>query len=240
MAASLSVNDIQVYFTSVIAMEHTGMLSVLLERLVKLDFGESVKLHPLKVLNNRSVHTYTKNNLGVGPAGETSKVSGVTMSEQQSTVYSIQSLTNKPQKEADETTKLEKATIEKKNKRKEKVVPVMVVYTAQGQENKSADKEASTHAGPQQIIVPQPQANIDTTKELTSLKDIIYSIGSNVDRIKDDTFIAKHTTLQFNRQLETKIDGLKTSLVAEMVECIKDIRDAQKGEGKGSKNRRLL
>ncbi|KZV28316.1 hypothetical protein F511_11677 [Dorcoceras hygrometricum] len=53
-------------------------LTFLLDKLVQSDLGESVKLHPLKVLNNKSVHTYMKNNMGVGPAGETVKISGET------------------------------------------------------------------------------------------------------------------------------------------------------------------
>ncbi|KZV20427.1 hypothetical protein F511_30928 [Dorcoceras hygrometricum] len=113
----------------------------------------------------------------------------------------------------------------------------------------------------QQIIVLEPQANIDTTKELTSLKDIVSSLDSEVDRIKDDAFIAKHTTLQFKRQLGTKIDGLETSLVrhfndsqrnlasdiellksqvVEIFECLKEISDAKKEEGQSSKNIWLL
>ncbi|KZV17053.1 hypothetical protein F511_12383 [Dorcoceras hygrometricum] len=47
-------------------------VSVLLEKLVKTDFGDSVKLHPQKVLINKSVQTYIKKNLEK-PTGETSK-----------------------------------------------------------------------------------------------------------------------------------------------------------------------
>ncbi|KZV58298.1 hypothetical protein F511_01149 [Dorcoceras hygrometricum] len=48
-------------------------VSVLLEKLMKADLGESVKLHPQKVLTNKSVQTYIKKNLDVKPAGESSK-----------------------------------------------------------------------------------------------------------------------------------------------------------------------
>ncbi|KZV31869.1 hypothetical protein F511_43732 [Dorcoceras hygrometricum] len=48
-------------------------VSVLLENLVKADLEETVKLHPQKVLNNKSVHTYIKKNLKVIPAGESRK-----------------------------------------------------------------------------------------------------------------------------------------------------------------------
>ncbi|KZV52027.1 hypothetical protein F511_10247 [Dorcoceras hygrometricum] len=40
---------------------------------LKADLGESVKLHPQKVLTSKSVATYVKKNLKVTPAGESSK-----------------------------------------------------------------------------------------------------------------------------------------------------------------------
>ncbi|KZV29098.1 hypothetical protein F511_06593 [Dorcoceras hygrometricum] len=68
--------------------------------------------------------------IGVGPSGETSKVSGATASEQQSTADSLQSLTKKPDKEASEMKKPEKAAAENKKKNKnEKVVSVVVQKT---------------------------------------------------------------------------------------------------------------
>ncbi|KZV38533.1 UDP-galactose transporter 2 [Dorcoceras hygrometricum] len=42
-------------------------LSILLEKLVKADLGESVALHPLKVLNTKSVLTYLKKNQALVP-----------------------------------------------------------------------------------------------------------------------------------------------------------------------------
>ncbi|KZV19833.1 hypothetical protein F511_33587 [Dorcoceras hygrometricum] len=128
----------------------------------------------------------------------------------------------------------------------------MVRYTAH-RENNSEDEEDFTQAGLQQIDLSRPQANLDTAKELTSLKDLVSSLGSKIDRIGVVTYITKHTTLQFRQQLETKIDWLEANLihhfsdsqpnlagdiallklqVAEMVECLKEIRDAKKGEGR--------
>ncbi|KZV35021.1 hypothetical protein F511_19768 [Dorcoceras hygrometricum] len=127
----LKVNWAQVLFQVLVAMVNNPnhqsqgfavQLSVLLERLVKADLGESVKLHPQKVLTNKSVHTYIETNLGVGPDGETSKVSGATASEQQSTSDSLPSLTNRAEKEAGQKKKPEKAAVEKLKKKKEKVV----------------------------------------------------------------------------------------------------------------------
>ncbi|KZV20962.1 myosin-6-like [Dorcoceras hygrometricum] len=381
---------LKVLFQTLVAMVHKPtkqsqgfavQLSVLLERLVKADLGESVKLHSLKVLNKRSVHTYMKKNLGVCPAGETSKKAtvekrkkkkekvvpvvkkqvmvvkkpmearsqaapvksksgtssdtdslplaklgaakkGQAAPKQKQVVESSDSesmvslpmvkimkkqrtqrtkpaqrtagdqvgfnpgpIPNIPDGADDASTTGEhvectdKMEIEAVNNEHAVVVRYGPAHPAQ-QPIISAGKEAnnsadSTQDGPQQIIVPEPQANIDTAKELTSLKDIVSSLGSKVDRIKDDTFIAKHTTLQFKRQLETKIDGLENSLrqletkidglenslvrhfadsqqnlpgdiallksqVAEMVECLKEIRDTKKGEGTSSKKRRLL
>ncbi|KZV22633.1 branched-chain-amino-acid aminotransferase-like protein 2 [Dorcoceras hygrometricum] len=66
MASSLFVNTLQVEFESVLAMEHTGMT-------FKADLGESVKLHPQKMLTSKSVQTYIKKNLEIKPAGESRK-----------------------------------------------------------------------------------------------------------------------------------------------------------------------
>ncbi|KZV37028.1 hypothetical protein F511_11974 [Dorcoceras hygrometricum] len=51
-------------------------LSILLEKLVKAYLGEFVALHPLKVLNNKSVLTYMKKKQAAPQAGEVSKISG--------------------------------------------------------------------------------------------------------------------------------------------------------------------
>ncbi|KZV29271.1 hypothetical protein F511_23556 [Dorcoceras hygrometricum] len=78
ITARLKVNWAQVLFQVLVTMvtnpnrQSQGFVvqvSVFLERLVKADLGESVKLHPQSVLNNKSVHTYIKKNLNVVPAG---------------------------------------------------------------------------------------------------------------------------------------------------------------------------
>ncbi|KZV22821.1 hypothetical protein F511_12965 [Dorcoceras hygrometricum] len=177
ISASLKVNWGHILFQTLVAMVHTPtkqsqglavQLSVLLERLVKADLGEFVKLHLLKVLNNRSVHTYMKKNLGVGPAGETKKVSGVTTSEKQFTTVSLQSLTNKPEKEAGETTKPEKAAVEKKNKKKEKVVPVVkkqVVVVKKLVEARSQAAAAKSKSGTSSGADSCPLAKLGATKK---------------------------------------------------------------------------
>ncbi|KZV33482.1 hypothetical protein F511_34577 [Dorcoceras hygrometricum] len=75
-------------------------LSILLEKVVKVDLGESMALHPLKVLNSRSVLTYMKKNHTVVPTGESRKASGDTTSEKTFTAEGLQSLMNRPKKEA--------------------------------------------------------------------------------------------------------------------------------------------
>ncbi|KZV44007.1 hypothetical protein F511_31182 [Dorcoceras hygrometricum] len=55
-------------------------MSVMLERLVKADLGENIKMHPLKFLNHKSVLTYMNKNLAIGPSGESSKQIGETAS----------------------------------------------------------------------------------------------------------------------------------------------------------------
>ncbi|KZV54019.1 hypothetical protein F511_40904 [Dorcoceras hygrometricum] len=85
--------------------------STKLEMLVE---PELIKLHPQKVLTNKLVNTYIKKNLGVGQSGETTKVSGATASELQSTVDGPQAIFKKP----------EKVAMGKPKKKKNKVVPM--------------------------------------------------------------------------------------------------------------------
>ncbi|KZV48753.1 hypothetical protein F511_24920 [Dorcoceras hygrometricum] len=64
-------------------------VSVLLEKLVKADLGDSVKLNPQKVLTNKSVQTYIKKNLDVKPTGESSKQTEDTASRTEGGQYNI-------------------------------------------------------------------------------------------------------------------------------------------------------
>ncbi|KZV46951.1 protein timeless [Dorcoceras hygrometricum] len=88
--------------------------------MVKTDLGESVALHPLNLLNNKSVLTYMNKNQAIPQAGESSKQSGEKSSENKFIVEGLQSLTNRPEKEAVE--KKKEKTVAKK--RKETVVLV--------------------------------------------------------------------------------------------------------------------
>ncbi|KZV30051.1 hypothetical protein F511_33353 [Dorcoceras hygrometricum] len=74
ISSSLQVNWGHILFKTLIAMvdtpskqsqEFAVQLSLLLEKVVKPDLGKSVKLHALKVLNNKSVLTYMRKNQAV-------------------------------------------------------------------------------------------------------------------------------------------------------------------------------
>ncbi|KZV46999.1 hypothetical protein F511_30976 [Dorcoceras hygrometricum] len=80
--AGLKVNWSQILFNTFLTMVNNRkkqsqgyavQISIMLENIVKTDFGESAKLHPQKVLTGKSVATYIKKNLKVTPAGESSK-----------------------------------------------------------------------------------------------------------------------------------------------------------------------
>ncbi|KZV32175.1 hypothetical protein F511_25181 [Dorcoceras hygrometricum] len=90
ISAGLKVKWVQVLFQTLVAMVHTPtkqsqgfavQVSVLLQRPVKVNLGEVVKLHPQKVLNSKSVHTYMNKNLNVVTIDESSKQTEDTASE---------------------------------------------------------------------------------------------------------------------------------------------------------------
>ncbi|KZV25540.1 transforming growth factor-beta receptor-associated protein 1 [Dorcoceras hygrometricum] len=71
ISAGLKVNWVHMIFMTPAAMVskpskkspgYAVPLSILLEKLVKADLGDSIALHPLKVLNHKSVSTYMKKN----------------------------------------------------------------------------------------------------------------------------------------------------------------------------------
>ncbi|KZV24145.1 hypothetical protein F511_28413 [Dorcoceras hygrometricum] len=66
---------------------------------------------------------------------------------------------------------------------------------------------------PSDLQIVRPQVDVDTVKELTSLKDLVSSLGSKINRIGVDTYIAKHIILQFRKHLDTKIYELETNLI---------------------------
>ncbi|KZV40561.1 hypothetical protein F511_35330 [Dorcoceras hygrometricum] len=128
----------------------------------------------------------------------------------------------------------------------------IVRYTAHSEEHNSSDNEEDfAQSGPQPVDFPDPKLILILLKS-SSLKDLLSSLGSNIDRIGVDTYITKHTTLQFWKQLENTYTGWRlvsfvifpianrTLQVAEMVDCLKEIRDDKKEEGPSSKKRRLL
>ncbi|KZV27624.1 hypothetical protein F511_24683 [Dorcoceras hygrometricum] len=65
------------HISRIFRQRYAVQLSILLEKLVKADLGESVALHPLRALNTKSVLTYLKKNQASVPtATDGSKSSG--------------------------------------------------------------------------------------------------------------------------------------------------------------------
>ncbi|KZV56156.1 hypothetical protein F511_29669 [Dorcoceras hygrometricum] len=140
--AGLKVTWVQVLFQVLVNMVNNTksqsqgfavQVIVLLEKLVKADLGESVKLHPQQVLTNKLAHTYIKKNLDIKPAGESSKQTEDTASGTeggQSTMtkpveMQIDTQVEKNKKKSDsEKKKAEEPAVEKK-KKKEKVKKVV-------------------------------------------------------------------------------------------------------------------
>ncbi|KZV29164.1 hypothetical protein F511_40128 [Dorcoceras hygrometricum] len=148
-------------------------LSILLEKLVKADLGESVTLHPLKVLNHKSVLTYMKKNQAATQAGETSKLFGDTTGEKKFTADGLQSLTNKMVKEKVVTVKKEKMVVEKKMAQRRQVE---LVQTQTG--SRSSDSESAVSLPlveikkKQRMKRPNMVKPIHAVEETTVLKEL--------------------------------------------------------------------
>ncbi|KZV26495.1 hypothetical protein F511_19792 [Dorcoceras hygrometricum] len=107
-----------VYMPSYQSQGFAVPLSFMLAKRVKADLGESVALHPLKVLNNRSVLTYMKNDQAVPKL-------------------------NKPDKEASEKKKLVKDKVVKQKKEAVIVVNKQMVAGSQATPAKSKSDTSS-------------------------------------------------------------------------------------------------
>ncbi|KZV55535.1 hypothetical protein F511_09646 [Dorcoceras hygrometricum] len=195
-------------------------ISAGLKNLVKTDLGESVKLHPLKVLNNKSVHTYMKKNLGVGPAGETSKVSGATASEQQCTTDSLQSLTKKPDKEAGETKKSAKAAVEKKKKKEEKVVSVVVKKPVEARSQAAPVKSKSGTSSDADSCptdadastVNAPEVNMETNPEVERQADETSTAADQEDHMEcTDKTETEAQTIDKEQSIVVRSDPVHTA-----------------------------
>ncbi|KZV49302.1 hypothetical protein F511_23448 [Dorcoceras hygrometricum] len=167
ISAGLKMNWGYFLFQTLVAMVYTPnkqsqgfavQMSVLLEKLVKTDLGESVKLHPQKVLNNRSVPTYTKKNPAVVPDGESSKASGDTAGEKSKIVG--------PSGEI----KKSEEVVEKKK--------LMIPYIADRVDSEEEDDFAQT--GPQPINFSNPQDVCDAVNELEEVQRVVVSMDSKV------------------------------------------------------------
>ncbi|KZV34533.1 hypothetical protein F511_09271 [Dorcoceras hygrometricum] len=128
ISAGLQVNWGHILFQTLVSMVYIPnrqsqgfavQLCILLEKVVKSNLGEFVKLHPLKELNQKSVLIYMRKNKAVIPVGESSTQSGEIASENKFTAGGLQSVTNKPEEAIEK--KNEKAA---ETKKKETVVVV--------------------------------------------------------------------------------------------------------------------
>ncbi|KZV26389.1 hypothetical protein F511_36839 [Dorcoceras hygrometricum] len=262
ITAGLKVNWAHILFQVLVGMvnnpNHQSQgfavkLSVLLENLVKTDFREVVKLHPQKVSTNKSVHTYIKKNLGVGSAGETSKVSGATASEQQSTAGEME----KPTKAAAEKEKKKKKQKDKKNQ--------ACTRTAgdQMKSNAGSIPEIPT-GGDKESTIGGPEANMETVLVVERQADGDSTTGNPeanmemettpvVERQGEHTSTTAEQEEPVEKQADdpSTIDGLETSLVCHYadsqqklvdelamvkshladMDCIKELHDAKMGEG---------
>ncbi|KZV20383.1 hypothetical protein F511_39356 [Dorcoceras hygrometricum] len=134
-------------------------VSVLLENLVKADLGESVKLHPQKVLTNKSVQTYIKTNLDVKPTGETSKQIEDTASGTEGGQYNITKLVDmqvetqvekNKKKAASKKKKAEEPTMEQNKKKKRLSHNLVKALKYQlGKKTIAGEQEATTVTPPE-------------------------------------------------------------------------------------------
>ncbi|KZV20360.1 hypothetical protein F511_16428 [Dorcoceras hygrometricum] len=84
-----------------------------------------------------------------------------------------------------------------------------------------------------------------TTKTLTSLTDRVSSLDLTYARMEVDTDITIHHTTLLRDQLTRVVDGLEIKSMfmrilcplVEMIDCIKELSDAKKGEG-GSRGKK--
>ncbi|KZV36129.1 hypothetical protein F511_16765 [Dorcoceras hygrometricum] len=222
------VNWEQVLFQVLVAMVNNPtcqsqgfavQLSVVLQRLVKADLGETVKLHPQKVLTNKSVQTYINKNMTVGPAGETSKVSGATASEHKSTADSIPY--NRAGREAGEKNKAEKSCGEEEKER-------------EGEEGGCTNQtEVATQSGQQRISLSRPQSDLETATKLNerAFYDKLETLAANMNSTQTlfETSLVRQFT-EHQLQIASDLDFVKLQL-AEMVTHLKEMGDAKKGEG---------
>ncbi|KZV54838.1 hypothetical protein F511_37172 [Dorcoceras hygrometricum] len=225
ITARLKVNWAQVLLQVLVAMVHdpsrqsqgfSVQLSVLLERLVKTDLGESVKLRPKKVLTNKSVHTYIKKNLDVRPAGESSKK----IEDTTSGTEGGQSHMTKPVEK--KKRKTEKGDLEKPKKNKDKVRVTKKHRTkrtkrathtndqAESQPNPISDipaggDRASTIGGPKENPEKNPAMETRAGDESTSsgleghlgttpkIEGVVDDATSNVDEQEEHMECEHHT-----------------------------------------------
>ncbi|KZV17635.1 hypothetical protein F511_19998 [Dorcoceras hygrometricum] len=78
-----------------------------------------------------------------------------------------------------------------------------------------------------EISLPTPQIMDNTAKELTNLQDRVSSLDLKVERMRDDTNLTRHHTVQLRRQLETSVDGLEIKMDVLEGNLVRHVTDSQ-------------
>ncbi|KZV40534.1 hypothetical protein F511_40011 [Dorcoceras hygrometricum] len=254
-------------------------VSVLLENLVKDDLGETVKLHPQKVLTSKSVKTYMKKNLKGIPAGESSKqttTSGTEGGESQ-IAQPVGKETNA------ETTAKELTTLTNRVSSLDQMFGGM-------HDDTNLTRNLTTQLRKQlESAVDGMEIKLDVLKSTLSRKladnqqnlvaletNMVSHYADSQQQFVDELAFTRNLTTQLRKQLESAVDGMEIKLdvlkstlsrkladnqqnlvaletnmvshyadsqqqfvdelalvksqLAEMFECIRELRDAKKGK----------
>ncbi|KZV43917.1 hypothetical protein F511_37806 [Dorcoceras hygrometricum] len=147
-------------------------------KLVKDDLGESVKLHPQKLLTNKSVHTFIKKNHDVKPIDESTK-EGCTVDNHEVNLDT----TPVVETQADNTTNT--AEIEERvgceSQAKDEGPNDNVFTFAQG--DPAQDREVSSQANPQQVNATSPPATPNVDIRLKAVEQVVVSLDSRVQSV---------------------------------------------------------
>ncbi|KZV29330.1 dystroglycan-like [Dorcoceras hygrometricum] len=238
ISAGLKVNWAQILFNALLAMVNNPsrqslgyavQISILLGTLVKADLGESVKMHPQKVLTGKSVATYIKKNLKVTPAGNT-HISFLEDSDYSNT-RSQQMLISSPPISPHAGSKLEEV---------EKIVAsldyrVMSIYSRMlpmDSKVKSVDSRlGSMDSKLEQLLNLQSFVKHNIGHSRRAFYDKIDTVAGNVKSSQTalETTVLHHLT-EHQLQLANDLGFVKMQL-AEFVDHFKNAGDAKKGKG---------
>ncbi|KZV18949.1 hypothetical protein F511_03465 [Dorcoceras hygrometricum] len=222
ITARLKVNWSQILFQVLLSMlnkpkrKSQGFVvhvSVLLERMVKSDLGDSIKLHPQKVLTNKSVLTYIKKNQEK-PTGETSKLTEDTASNTDGVDKVVASLDSRMIYMESKMTSVDSSTLSIDSK----------MHSME-----SELRSMNSHI--EQLIDTQTFFKLDFGRYKHIICDKVDKLTGNVTSSQTalETGIIRQLAGQ-QQQLTTDLDMIKMQ-IAELVEHLKRVGEAKKGEG---------